>query len=146
MDSYFKEVTNIKPIAIIYLDDRAINFNGNYNKTALGQLGSDIAELFGNEVPAEVTSAYNTLAKSINGGDASKTVFSALDDFKRTLVYKCKEIGLNVDLSLGYSIDQNGHFVYEATDALGVYSGKFQTVMFFPMQLEKQKYHNRQEG
>lgn len=98
--------------------------NGNYNKTALGQLGSDIAELFGNEVPAEVTSAYNTLAKSINGGDASKTVFGALDDFKRTLVDKCKEIGLNVDLSLGYSIDQNGHFVYEATDALGVYSGE----------------------
>ena len=32
LDSYFKEVTNIKPIAIIYLDDRAINFNGDYDK------------------------------------------------------------------------------------------------------------------
>lgn len=32
LDVYFKEVTNIKPIAVIYIDDRAINFNGDYNK------------------------------------------------------------------------------------------------------------------
>ena len=33
LNNYFEEVTNVKPIAYIYLDDRAINFKGNYNKT-----------------------------------------------------------------------------------------------------------------
>jgi len=33
LESYFSDVTNIKPKATIYIDDRAINFNGDYNKT-----------------------------------------------------------------------------------------------------------------
>ena len=33
LDKYFKDVTNIKYPAYIYLDDRAINFSGDYNKT-----------------------------------------------------------------------------------------------------------------
>ena len=32
IDMYFSDVTNVKPKAIIYLDDRSINFNGNYNE------------------------------------------------------------------------------------------------------------------
>ena len=32
LESYFYDVTNIKPKATIYIDDRAINFNGDYNK------------------------------------------------------------------------------------------------------------------
>jgi len=30
---YFKEITNIKKPASIYIDDRALKFNGDYNKT-----------------------------------------------------------------------------------------------------------------
>ena len=33
IDRYFKEITNIKKPAFIYLDDRALNFNGNFNQT-----------------------------------------------------------------------------------------------------------------
>ena len=33
IDKYFKDVTNIKYPAYIYIDDRAIKFEGNYNKT-----------------------------------------------------------------------------------------------------------------
>ncbi len=33
IDKYFKDVTNIKYPAYIYIDDRAIQFNGNYDKT-----------------------------------------------------------------------------------------------------------------
>ena len=33
LDRYFSDVTNVKPMAKIYIDDRAINFDGNYNKT-----------------------------------------------------------------------------------------------------------------
>ena len=33
IDDYFSEVTNIKPHAIMYIDDRSIPFRGNYNKT-----------------------------------------------------------------------------------------------------------------
>jgi len=32
LNHYFKDVTNVKPIAILYVDDRAINFSGDYNK------------------------------------------------------------------------------------------------------------------
>ena len=31
--SYFKEITNIKKPASIYIDDRALKFNGNFGKT-----------------------------------------------------------------------------------------------------------------
>ena len=33
MDKYFKDVTSIKIPAYIYLDDRTIRFDGNYEKT-----------------------------------------------------------------------------------------------------------------
>ena len=33
IDKYFSNVTNVKIPAYIYLDDRAIKFNGDYNKT-----------------------------------------------------------------------------------------------------------------
>lgn len=33
INNYFTEVTNVKPIALLYVDDRAINFKGDYNKT-----------------------------------------------------------------------------------------------------------------
>ncbi len=33
IDKYFKNVTNVKPAAYIYLDDRALKFEGDYNKT-----------------------------------------------------------------------------------------------------------------
>lgn len=33
IDKYFKDVTNVKIPAHIYIDDRAINFNGDYDKT-----------------------------------------------------------------------------------------------------------------
>ena len=33
IDKYFKDVTNVKYPAYIYLDDRAIKFEGDYNKT-----------------------------------------------------------------------------------------------------------------
>ena len=33
IDKYFKDVTNVKNPAYIYLDDRSIKFNGDYNKT-----------------------------------------------------------------------------------------------------------------
>ena len=37
IDKYFKDVTNVKVPVYIYIDDRAINFNGDYNKT-LGEI------------------------------------------------------------------------------------------------------------
>ena len=33
IDKYFKKVTNVKTPAYIYIDDRALKFNGNYDKT-----------------------------------------------------------------------------------------------------------------
>ena len=33
LNNYFKDVTSVKPIAFMYIDDRAIKFNGNYDKT-----------------------------------------------------------------------------------------------------------------
>ena len=33
INKYFSDVTNIKPLAYIYIDDRAIKFNGNFNET-----------------------------------------------------------------------------------------------------------------
>ena len=33
MDKYFKDITSVKIPAYIYLDDRAIGFDGNYEKT-----------------------------------------------------------------------------------------------------------------
>ena len=33
LDEYFSDVTNIKPMAIIYIDDRALKFEGDYDKT-----------------------------------------------------------------------------------------------------------------
>ena len=33
INHYFKEITNIKKPASIYIDDRALKFNGDYNKT-----------------------------------------------------------------------------------------------------------------
>ena len=33
LNDYFKDVTNVKPIATLYIDDRAINFKGDYDKT-----------------------------------------------------------------------------------------------------------------
>lgn len=33
IDKYFKEITNIKKPASIYLDDRALKFNGDFNQT-----------------------------------------------------------------------------------------------------------------
>ena len=33
LDSYFKDVTNIKLPAYLFIDDRNIKFNGNYSKT-----------------------------------------------------------------------------------------------------------------
>ena len=33
LDKYFSDVTNVKPISTMYIDDRAIKFNGNYDKT-----------------------------------------------------------------------------------------------------------------
>ena len=32
LDQYIDEVTNTKPLAIAYVDDRAIRFNGDYNE------------------------------------------------------------------------------------------------------------------
>ncbi|MBQ6516223.1 hypothetical protein IJI31_03485 [bacterium] len=33
LDKYFKDVTNVKIPAYLYIDDRCIRFDGNYNKT-----------------------------------------------------------------------------------------------------------------
>lgn len=33
LDFYFKDVTNVKLPSYLYIDDRCICFNGNYNKT-----------------------------------------------------------------------------------------------------------------
>jgi len=33
IDKYFKDVTNVKPLAVMYIDDRAVKFNGDYNQT-----------------------------------------------------------------------------------------------------------------
>ena len=33
LDKYFSDVTNVKPMAVIYIDDRAVKFDGDYNKT-----------------------------------------------------------------------------------------------------------------
>ena len=33
IDYYFKEITNLKKPASIYIDDRALKFNGNFNET-----------------------------------------------------------------------------------------------------------------
>ena len=33
IDTYFSEVTNIKPYAVMYVDDRSIPFRGDYDKT-----------------------------------------------------------------------------------------------------------------
>jgi len=33
LDKYFDDVTNVKPVATIYIDDRAINFDGDYSET-----------------------------------------------------------------------------------------------------------------
>ncbi|MCQ2738797.1 MAG: HAD family hydrolase [bacterium] len=33
LDSFFKDVTNVKLSSFLYIDDRAMTFNGNYQKT-----------------------------------------------------------------------------------------------------------------
>ena len=33
IDKYFSNVTNVKGPAVIYIDDRALKFEGDYNKT-----------------------------------------------------------------------------------------------------------------
>ena len=33
IEKYFKDVTNVKPLAVMYIDDRAINFQDDYDKT-----------------------------------------------------------------------------------------------------------------
>ena len=33
INKYFYDVTNVKPLAYIYIDDRTLKFNGDYNKT-----------------------------------------------------------------------------------------------------------------
>ena len=33
LDKYFKDVTNVKIPAYLYIDDRCIRFDGNYNRT-----------------------------------------------------------------------------------------------------------------
>jgi len=33
IDKYFLEVTNVKGPAILYIDDRALTFNGDFNET-----------------------------------------------------------------------------------------------------------------
>ena len=33
IDKYFSDITNTKPLAYIYLDDRALKFDGNYDDT-----------------------------------------------------------------------------------------------------------------
>ena len=33
IDTYFKDVTNVKSPAYVYIDDRAVKFEGDYNKT-----------------------------------------------------------------------------------------------------------------
>lgn len=92
---------------------------GQPNKAALNQLGEDILELFDGKLPKEVNEAYKTLADSINNGSGTKAVYDALDAFEGVLLSKCSDYGKNIDLSLGYSIDKNGHFVYDATYELG---------------------------
>lgn len=92
---------------------------GKPNKAAVNQLGEDILELFDGKLPKEINEAYKTLADSINNGSGTKAVYDALDAFEGVLLSKCSDYGKNIDLSLGYSIDKNGHFVYDATYELG---------------------------
>ena len=33
LENYFSDVTNVKPVAVMYIDDRAIQFNGDYDET-----------------------------------------------------------------------------------------------------------------
>lgn len=33
LDEYFTDITNKKPLAYVYIDDRALKFEGDYNKT-----------------------------------------------------------------------------------------------------------------
>lgn len=92
---------------------------GQPNKAALNQLGTDILELFDGKLPKEINEAYKTLADTIESGSGAKAILDALDSFEDVLIEKCTDYGKNIDLSLGYSIDKNGHFVYDATYELG---------------------------
>jgi len=85
-------------------------------KPILGDLEDDLKELFGGKLPDEIDEKYKKLADTIKNGEGAKAVTAALNDLKLTFTDFAEDAGMNIDLSLGYSIDKNGHFVYTALE------------------------------
>ena len=87
-------------------------------KPVLGSLEDDLKELFGGTLPEEVDKKYKTLADTIKNGQGATAVKNALNDLTDSFKSFAKKAGMNIDLSLGYAIDENGHFVYKAIEGV----------------------------
>ena len=87
-------------------------------KPVLGSLEDDLKELFGGTLPEEVDKKYKTLADTIKNGQGATAVRNALGDLTDSFKSFAKKAGMNIDLSLGYAIDENGHFVYKAIEGV----------------------------
>ena len=85
-------------------------------KPVLGDLEDDLKELFGGTLPEEIDKKYKRLAETIQNGEGANAIKGALNDLKLSFIDFADDAGMNIDLSLGYSIDKNGHFVYTALE------------------------------
>lgn len=72
--------------------------------------------MFGGTLPEEIDKKYKRLAETIQNGEGANAIKGALNDLKLSFIDFADDAGMNIDLSLGYSIDKNGHFVYTALE------------------------------
>lgn len=99
--------------------EMSLNKAGKADTSAFKTLKADITELFGGTLPEEVDKAYTNVADTINNGKGATAIKESLTKLKRELTYAASDLGMNLDLSLGSSIDKYGNVVYNATYDLG---------------------------
>ena len=99
--------------------EMSLNKAGKADTSAIKTLKDDITELFGGTLPEEVDKAYTNVADTINNGKGATAIKDSLTKLKRELTYAASDLGMNLDLSLGSSIDKYGNVVYNATYDLG---------------------------
>ena len=87
-------------------------------KPVVGTIEEDLKELFGGSLPEEVDKSYKALAETIEKGSGASAVKKALAELVKTFTTFADDAGMNLDLSLGYSIDKYGNYVYTAIESV----------------------------